>query len=46
MILQRLNLLIEETPKDQFGDDISQTDIDKHFTKAKPDLEKIFPPAK
>ena len=46
IILQRLNLLREETPKDQFGDDISQTDIDRHFTKAKTEFEKIFPPAK
>jgi len=46
VILQRLNLLREETPKDQFGDDIPKTEIDKHFTKAKAEFEKIFPPAK
>ena len=46
IILQRLNLLTQETPKDQFNDDISQTDIDRHFNKAKTEFEKIFPPAK
>ena len=46
IILQRLNLLTQETPKDQFNDDISQTDIDRHFNKAKTEFEKIFPPVK
>lgn len=43
LLLQRLNLLSQETPKDQFGDDIPQTDIDKHYTKAKAEFDKIFP---
>ena len=46
MILQRLNLLRDETPKDQFGDDIPSVEIDKHFSKAKLEFEKIFPPSK
>ncbi len=46
MILQRLNLLREEKPKDQFGDDIIQTELDKHFTKAKAEFDKIFPATK
>ena len=43
IILQRLNLLREETPKDQFSDSIAQTEIDKHYTKAKAEFDKIFP---
>ena len=43
MILQRLNLLRDETPKDQFGDSIPQAEIDKHYTKAKVEFDKIFP---
>jgi len=43
-ILQRLNLLREEIPKDQFGDNISQADIERHYTKAKADFDKAIPP--
>jgi len=43
MILQRLNLLREDAPKDQFGDSIPSTEIDKHYTKAKAEFDKIFP---
>ena len=46
IILQRLNLLREDSPKDQFGDEIQQAEIDKHYTKAKAEFEKIFPPTK
>ena len=46
LILQRLNLLREDTPKDQFGDDIPSVEIDKHYTKAKLEFEKIFTPTK
>jgi len=43
IILQRLNLLREDSPKDQFGDLIAQTEIDKHYSKAKAEFDKIFP---
>ena len=46
LILQRLNLLRDETPKDQFGDDIPSGEIDKHYTKAKLEFDKIFSPTK
>ena len=44
--LQRLSLLSQESPKDQFGDDIPQTEIDKHFDKAQSEFLKIFPDKK
>ena len=44
MILQRLNLLREDSPKDQFGDAIPPAEIDKHFIKAKSEFDRIFPP--
>ena len=44
MVLQRLSLLREDSPKDQFGDDLPSADIDKHFAKAKAGFDKIFPP--
>ena len=40
--LQRLNLLRQDAPKDQFGDDIPQVEMDKHFTKAKAEYSKCF----
>lgn len=46
LILQRLNILSQDSPKDQFGDDIASVEIDKHYTKAKLEFEKIFPPTK
>jgi hypothetical protein len=44
MILQRLSLLREETPKDQWGDELPSIEIDKHFTKVKVGYNKMFPP--
>ena len=46
MLLQRLNDLREESPKDKYGDEITQTEVDKNFTKAKTEYDKIFSPTK
>jgi len=45
IILQRLNLLRADSPKDQFGDDVPMSEIEKHYGKAKTEFDKLFPPA-
>ena len=35
LVMQRLNDLREENPKDMYGDEIPQPYVDKHFTKSK-----------
>lgn len=43
MTLQRLNLLRQEKPKDQFNDDIPDTELKKHLNKAKSEFDRMIP---
>lgn len=40
-IAQRLNLVNTPNPKDQFGDDVPVTGLEKQFNRAKTDFEKF-----
>jgi hypothetical protein len=41
IVAQRINLLNQVEPKDQFGEKYSQADLDKHYAKA--EFEKLTP---
>ena len=43
IISQRMNLVNDKDPKDQFGEPITQPDIEKHFNKTKTAFDKIIP---
>jgi hypothetical protein len=45
LISARIGLVAAIDPKDQFGDIIPKSEIDKHSLKAKTEYDKIFPPA-
>jgi len=46
MIGQRINMLNQSEPKDQFGEKYSQADLEKHYAKAKAEFEKVIPSKK
>jgi hypothetical protein len=41
IIAKRLQLVNTESPKDQWGEDIPNSEIEKHYNKAKSDFNKL-----
>jgi len=46
MVVQRINLLNQPEPKDQFGEKYTQVELDKLYIKTKAEFEKVIPPKK
>jgi len=46
LVSARIGLVATVDPKDQFGDIIDKTEIEKHALKAKTEYDKMFPATK